>query len=95
MSLDASQIQALLDGPAAEPPSGVVPHLVNAPNDLYTGRAVCIVTLVLCTLALSLRLYTKAFVIGKIHAADCKASAYHYATNLLTPSRCCDYRMGE
>ena len=84
MSLTATQIQALLDGPAAEPPLGTVPNLVNPPNELYTGRATSIATLVLCTLALILRLYTKAYVIRKINAADCKPSPY----DIITPRRC-------
>ena len=83
MSLNATQIQALLDGPAAEPPPGTVPDLVNPPNELYAGRTTAIFTLVLCTLALILRLHTKAFVIRKIHAADCKPCPYHYPTMLL------------
>ena len=76
MSLTATQIQALLDGPAAQPPAGTIPNLVDPPNELSTGRAVSIVTLVLCTLALILRLYTKAYVIRKINAADCKPFPY-------------------
>ena len=87
MSLTEAQTQALLNGPAAEPPPGIVPNLVDPPSDLYAGTVISILTLVLCTLALVLRMLTKAFLMRQIHGADCKFTEYVFAVTLLIHSR--------
>lgn len=64
-------LQALLDGPAAKPPDGALPnfdHPTNL-NDYVT------LTLVLClsftTVALLMKIYTKAFIIRTTTFDDC------------------------
>lgn len=71
--LTPQQLQALLDGPALPPPPGIIPQLDHPPNLRTTGNAVQIVCLVLATLALCMRLYTKAAIIRQIVLADCKS----------------------
>lgn len=66
-----SQRQALLNGPAAPPPSGVMPNFDNAANlDPYV-----ILTITLCvslgTVSVLLRMYTKKYVIRSLAYEDC------------------------
>ena len=58
------------------PPPGVVPNLVNPPNSARVAEAISIVDLVLSTLAVAMRLYTKVHVMHQIAAADCTACAW-------------------
>lgn len=66
------EIQQLLDGPAAAPPPDQNSNLVDPPTlfDWY------IVTITLCvpisTLAIAMRIYTKAFLIRKLASDDCE-----------------------
>lgn len=64
-------IQTLLDSPALVPPGGVKPNFVNPPN-LNTVFYVTILScLVLPTVVLAVRLYTKACIIRKVVLEDC------------------------
>ena len=72
-NLTPQQLQAFLDGPALPPPPGVIPQLDHPPNLRTTGIAAQVVCLVLATLALCMRLYTKAAIIRQIVLADCKS----------------------
>ena len=65
------QLETLLNGPALAPPPGVVPNFVDPPNLYRTGVAVQIVTLILSTFAVAMRLYTKARMMRQMAAADC------------------------
>ena len=62
----------LLDGPAAAPPPGHVPNFIDPPTlfDWY------IVTITLCvsisTLAIVMRVYTKAVLMRKVASEDCE-----------------------
>ncbi|KAI4089059.1 MAG: hypothetical protein LQ344_005630 [Seirophora lacunosa] len=60
------QLQVLLNGPALPPPPGVIPQLDHPPNLQGTGIAVQIVCLVLSTIALCMRLYTKTRIIRQL-----------------------------
>lgn len=55
----AAAIQMLLDGPALEPPPGVVPDFVNRGGKHDVGYAVVIVGAALATLAVFFRLYSR------------------------------------
>lgn len=52
------QLQALLEGPALAPPPGVLPNFTDPPNLRRTGVVALLVTLVLSTLAVTMRIYT-------------------------------------
>ena len=74
--LTPEQLHALLDGPAGKPPSGVVPNLQNPPT--LDGLIVfCIIFFSIITiLALSMRLYTKAFIIKVWAYEDCECPGH-------------------
>jgi hypothetical protein len=59
------QIQALLERPALAPPPGIEPNFVNPPDLKAVDYAVMSIAILLPTIAIALRLYTKAFVIRK------------------------------
>jgi len=73
-NLTPQQLQALLEGPALAPPLGVIPQLTHPPNLRATGVAVQVVCLILATLAICIRVYTKARIIGQVVLADCQFS---------------------
>lgn len=68
----SEQLQKLLNGPAEKPPAGVLPDF-NDPSSLHKY---VVVTLTLCmtfsTVAFSLRMYTKAFLIRSMAYEDCE-----------------------
>ena len=72
MTLSSEQRQALLDGPAASPPSGVIPNLANPPNLQAVGRALILVFWSLALITFAIRIYTKAFIIRSFRVSDCK-----------------------
>lgn len=65
------QLQALLNGPGLVPPPGVIPNFIDPPNLRHTAIAVQVVTLVLSTFAVAMRIYTKAYIKRQMAAADC------------------------
>lgn len=68
------QLQQLLDGPCALPPPGVESNFAN-PSNL---RHLFVITAVLClffsTLALSMRMYAKIYIIRKTEWSDCEST---------------------
>ncbi|KAI1820012.1 hypothetical protein F4861DRAFT_94940 [Xylaria intraflava] len=70
MSSSPSALDALLDGPALAPPPGVVPQLDNPPSMHVTGLVVPIVTLVISTLTVAIRMYTQTRIIRKVTISD-------------------------
>lgn len=70
--LNSTQSEALLNGPALAPPPGVLPQLDNPPNHKAAATTIHIVFVTTATLGIIMRLYTKAFVLRKVHLADCK-----------------------
>ena len=67
-----AQLQELLNGPALEPTLGVTPDFENPPNYRPVGLACRIITLLLATIAICMRMYTKSFIVRKLNSADCK-----------------------
>ena len=67
-------LRALLEGPAASPPPGVVPNF-DDPANLNT---LVTLTITLCvtfaTLAVLLRMYTKVFILRALAWEDCRRS---------------------
>ena len=64
-------VQAMLNGPALTPPSGVQPNFTNPPNMDRTVILVITLCTTFSTIAILLRLYTKLFVLRKVVFEDC------------------------
>ena len=64
--------QALLNGPAASPPAGVLPNFKNPPQNLPSiFRATAALTLSFATVAVVIRIYTKRCLIRSMGYEDC------------------------
>lgn len=61
----------LLDGPALAPPPGEISDLVDPPNEKTLMVAVITTSVTLSTIAICLRMYTKARIIRRLVSADC------------------------
>lgn len=64
--------QALLDRPAMPAPDGIIPNFVNPPNlnkEITFTLALC---MSVATLLVSIRMYTKMFIIRSVGHEDCK-----------------------
>ncbi|CAD6448648.1 e65e15e7-e58f-4bd6-a05a-23b24e3531a6 [Sclerotinia trifoliorum] len=68
--LSPSQVEELLQGPALNPPLGVIPNFDNSYTLLPVANAVKIVTTILATLAIFIRIYTKWRIIREMHLED-------------------------
>ncbi|TRX97450.1 hypothetical protein FHL15_001728 [Xylaria flabelliformis] len=64
------EFQALLDGPALAPPPGVEPQFDNPPNLKLATDAVPITSLIVATLVLMMRIYTRISVVRRFNIAD-------------------------
>jgi hypothetical protein len=71
-NLNPEQLEALLNGPALKPPPGVVPQLDNPPAYRTASTALPVVCLVVATLGLAMRLYTRIRVLRQVNLADCE-----------------------
>ncbi|KAI1380116.1 hypothetical protein F4677DRAFT_251415 [Hypoxylon crocopeplum] len=69
-SLTPEQLQALLNGPALQPPDNVIPNFDNPPNKNYIAQAVVPLCLTFTTIAFLLRAYARVFCIKKIELPD-------------------------
>lgn len=64
--------RALLEGPALHPPQDVLPNFANPPNRREAGWAVIILSIVLSSSAVAIRMYSKIFCMKKMELEDCK-----------------------
>lgn len=78
MATTAEERQTKLNGPAMAPPSGVIPNFVDPPNIEHVIILVLVLCVVLQTLALLMRIYTKVFIIRKMAVEDCMSSSAVY-----------------
>ncbi|KAI0121425.1 hypothetical protein F4776DRAFT_630805 [Hypoxylon sp. NC0597] len=69
-ALNSVEPEALLNGPALSPPPGVIPQLDNPPSNRATAISVPIVCLVVSTLAMAMRLYTRIRIIRHMSITD-------------------------
>lgn len=72
MSLPPPNSSAFLDLPALAPPPGVTSNLVNPDNLAAPGLAV--LQLCLAILVVTMRLYTKQFIVRKMMIEDCRSN---------------------
>ncbi|CAG8962026.1 hypothetical protein HYFRA_00014135 [Hymenoscyphus fraxineus] len=70
MSLSDEALRQLLEGPALAPPPGMHPNFIDPPNLQSQIRAVEILTLLLATLAVATRIYTKARILKRVASED-------------------------
>lgn len=71
-NMNQSQLDALLDGPALAPPPGIEPNLVNPPDKIVASYLVTCFSLAISTLAVLVRMYTRAFVVKQVNFPDCE-----------------------
>lgn len=69
-ALSPEERKALFNGPALEPPAGVIPNLENPPNDNVTGYAILTFLTAIVALSVGNRLYA-GFLLGRASLADC------------------------
>ncbi|KAI1826995.1 hypothetical protein F4861DRAFT_494697 [Xylaria intraflava] len=72
-SLPPEEQMAILDGPALEPPPGVMPDLDHPPNDNAVALAAVTICLIFATISFILRFYSRIFVLRKLLPEDCIA----------------------
>ncbi|KAI0201476.1 hypothetical protein F4808DRAFT_459967 [Astrocystis sublimbata] len=70
LSISPGGQQAILDGPALEPPPGVVSNFADPPNHNAAALAVIIFLLALGTLSASLYAYGRCYVAKQFHFSD-------------------------
>ncbi|OTA94161.1 hypothetical protein M434DRAFT_394923 [Hypoxylon sp. CO27-5] len=68
--LTPAQLEQLLNGPALQPPDGVIPNFDNPPNKNYIAQAVVPLCLVFTSIAVFLRVYARIFCVKKIEIPD-------------------------
>ncbi|KAI1805118.1 hypothetical protein F4811DRAFT_561393 [Daldinia bambusicola] len=69
-NLSPKELEALLNGPALTPPAGVIPQLDNAPNYWVASMAILNFCVVVSTVLVAMRLYTRAIIIRQLNIAD-------------------------
>jgi len=70
--LPPAQQEAILNGPALEPPPGVTPNFDQPPNGNVPTLIVEGILISLSTIAVVLAVYTKLFFVKHIYLEDCK-----------------------
>ncbi|KAF2651292.1 hypothetical protein K491DRAFT_682314 [Lophiostoma macrostomum CBS 122681] len=69
-TLTPAEQDAMLNGPALQPPPGVSPDFVNPPNQTTLAYGVLAVCASLATIVVAIRVYAKAFCNRKMHIED-------------------------
>lgn len=79
---------ALLDqGPALQPPLGVIPNFIDPENTQSIIIATLAVTLGAATVFTVIRIYTKAFILNSIAPEDCSSPHSREVTTVLISSQ--------
>ena len=71
-------LQSLLNGPAMAPPLGESPNFVNPSNMTTKSDAILTLCLIVSVLAVSMRMWTKTFLIRKVLLEDCIYPFMHH-----------------
>lgn len=66
-----SSTEALLQSPAAQPPSGVTADFNNPPNHRTESIAILTVCNVICTVLFVIRVYTRFYLVRRFTLEDC------------------------
>ena len=67
-------VQLLLNASAVPPPPGIVPNYVDPPSIGYAVLVVATISMILATIMLALRVFTKLYLIKAWNLEDCIAS---------------------
>lgn len=70
--LTPAQKKMALEGPALIPPPGVLPNLIDPPNENALGFSLFGISTFICTLLVAIRLYAKIVRLKKMDIEDCK-----------------------
>lgn len=70
--LSPDELEKALEGPALQPPDGILPNFSNPPNLNNIESAGLLVCLVISGVFLLIRIYVKFFKLKQTHIADCK-----------------------
>ena len=68
----ASNLTALLEGPAATPPPGVIPQLDNPPNRKTATQVLPSIAMALATIAVAMSMYSRVFISREFGLPDCE-----------------------
>lgn len=71
--LPAAQQEEILNGPALQPPLGILPNFEDPPNGNAITHFTIAICLVLTTAGFLLRTYSRIFRTGKFEIEDCKS----------------------
>lgn len=71
IEMSAETLQAILDAPAMEPPSGVTPNFIDPPNLQHRVTLTLALCITLSTLTVMLRICTKFFIVRQTTIDDC------------------------
>ncbi len=88
-------MEQLLEVPSLQPPSHVIPNLVNPPSQRGANLACNILCLTVATLCVLIRLHTTIFIRRSPGWDDCKHHPSVIGRGRLIFSRCVLYRMGR
>ena len=70
--MDPAAMEKLLEGPGLKPPPGIIPNFIDPPSLYGINIAVNSTCLIVATICVAIRAYTK-FVIMRIHGwEDCE-----------------------
>lgn len=84
--MDPEMIQELLNGPSMKPPQGVTPNFDNPPSLKVACYVVTIASLVVATIAIGSRMFTKIRILRSVSREDYVAVAsYLVFVGLLVP----------
>lgn len=70
------QLQMLLNGPAGKPPPGIRPNFVDPPSLNAISTAMNIFEMILVTLVVFMRMYTKLYITRSTCYEDCKSTLH-------------------
>ena len=65
--------ERLLNGPALDPPEGIIPVFNDPPNQSDMARIIFSICIALTSILVFLRIYAVWFVTKKVHLADCES----------------------
>ena len=80
-NLTPAQRQEALEGPALRPPLGILPNLVDPPNQNELGYGLLYSCAAICAIVVAVRLYAKLFRTKKMDIEDCEST---YQSHLVT-----------
>lgn len=69
--MSSEDMTSLLNAPAGIPPPGITAQLDDPPNERITSNVLPILSIVLATLLVAMRIYTSAFITRRMGIADC------------------------